>query len=214
VEAALPVVGVYDGVSFAWILRTEHGAALIDAGMDTGADAVVEELKRQGLGPEDVHTLLLTHGHGDHVGGARVFFKAKVYAGPGEGALVRGERRSNRSMSRLLSGIRPPPPSPSEVTELTDGQTLEVDGQSLRVIHLPGHTEGSAAYLWRDVLFTGDALLRDGDGVGLPPAFLSEDAEQARASLSKLVKEPFTLLADGHTGVTADARQKLERLLR
>jgi len=213
VEAALPVVGVYDGVAFAWILRTEHGAALIDTGMEEGAGAILYELKQQGLEPEDVHTILLTHGHGDHVGGARTFFKAKVYAGPGEGALVRGEARSNRPLSRFFESMRPPPPSPSELTELTDGQTLEVDGETLRVYHLPGHTGGSVAYLWRDVLFSGDALVRDGEGVGMPPSFFSENAGQARTSLEKLLKVPFTLLADGHTGVTADARQKLERLL-
>jgi glyoxylase-like metal-dependent hydrolase (beta-lactamase superfamily II) len=37
-------------------------------------------------------------------------------------------------------------------------------GETIRVLHTPGHTAGSMSYLWRDNLFSGDTLLIDGCG--------------------------------------------------
>lgn len=216
VEATLEVVGVHDGTAFSWILRTAHGAVLVDAGRDHEGDAILAELRRQGLGPEDVHTVLLTHGHPDHTGALWLFQKAKVYAGPGEAARMRGERPFQSPASRiLLPLVGPPPWAPEGMLELKGGEDLDVDGQRIHVYAVPGHTAGSVAYLWREVLFSGDAVIGDGgQGVRLVPRFFSADVEQARESLRPLVKAPFTLMADGHTGVVADARQKLERLLK
>ncbi|MBX5484599.1 MAG: MBL fold metallo-hydrolase [Myxococcaceae bacterium] len=217
VEAALDVVGVDTGGAFAWILRTPHGAALIDAGLDPKAEAILTELRHQGLGPDDVHTVLLTHGHADHFGGAGAFSKAKVYVGADDAAFVRGEATPKGAIQSLFRRFAPEParPAPSAIATLRGGETLEVDGISLKVIAVPGHTPGSLMYLHEGLLFTGDSLVGRDDGrkVGLVPASLSADADQNERSLRPLLALPFTAIADGHTGVVADARQKLARLL-
>jgi glyoxylase-like metal-dependent hydrolase (beta-lactamase superfamily II) len=213
IEAALTVVGVDTGGSYAWVMRTEHGAALVDCGADPRGAAILGELSKQGLKPADVHTVLLTHGHRDHWAACSLFPQAKVYVGPGELPYMRGEKKygSLASMGEyVFTGLT----LPSGLTELKGDETLDVDGEALRVIAVPGHTPGSVVYLWRDLLFVGDALVRQGKGVATSPSFFSEDASQARASLEKLIALPFTRLADGHTGLTDDARQKLGRFLR
>ena len=48
--------------------------------------------------------------------------------------------------------------------QLLDGETLTFGGETLRALHTPGHTAGSMSYLWRDHVFTGDALLINGCG--------------------------------------------------
>ena len=49
--------------------------------------------------------------------------------------------------------------------QLDDGTSLSFgDGETIRVLHTPGHTAGSMCYLWRDHLFTGDTLLINGCG--------------------------------------------------
>ena len=48
--------------------------------------------------------------------------------------------------------------------QLVDGETLAFGGETLRALHTPGHTAGSMSYLWRDHVFTGDALLINGCG--------------------------------------------------
>jgi len=54
----------------AWILEEERGVTLIDAGGRGSERRILECLRALGRQPEDVSTILLTHGHPDHYGGA------------------------------------------------------------------------------------------------------------------------------------------------
>lgn len=47
---------------------------------------------------------------------------------------------------------------------LNDGDEIRFGNELVRVIGTPGHTHGSVTYLWRDRVFTGDALLIGGCG--------------------------------------------------
>lgn len=213
IEAALDAVGVSAGGSLAWIIRTPNGAALVDAGIDPDAQAILRELRAQGLTADQVHTILLTHGHEDHWAGASKFPNAKVYVGPGDAALIRGERESKAPAAPVFAWLSPGAPPPANLVELKDEAELTVDGQVFQVVYVPGHTPGSVMYLRHGLLFTGDALHGTGRGVAPSPSATSEDDAQNLASLSKLKDLPFTRIADGHVGVTADARQKLRRML-
>lgn len=42
---------------------------------------------------------------------------------------------------------------------LQEGDEIALGGETLRVLATPGHTDGCISYLWRDRVFTGDALL-------------------------------------------------------
>ncbi len=50
---------------------SDREVALIDAGNDVQGKALLAELSRRGLSPDDVKVILLTHGHADHIGGIR-----------------------------------------------------------------------------------------------------------------------------------------------
>ena len=56
------------------------------------------------------------------------------------------------------------------ITALRGGEQLEFDGASFKVIATPGHSPGSVMYLYKDVLFTGDSLMRKKDGVAIVPS--------------------------------------------
>jgi glyoxylase-like metal-dependent hydrolase (beta-lactamase superfamily II) len=216
IEAALELVGIHDGrQSYAWVLHTRSGALLVDTGGDADGKRLLQELAARKLEPKDVHTVLLTHGHPDHWAAAHLFPQARVLVGPGELAVMKGEHRLKSPVGRLLgSGLMKRPPLPAKLEELQDGQVLELDGEQLRVLHVPGHTPGSVMYLWRDILFTGDSLVGGPKGVALAPSFFSEDVGGNRQSLKRLVDEPFTRIADGHTGLTPNARLRLRALLK
>ena len=66
VEAEPGVVGVEASGAYAWIVPTTHGAFLVDAGLDGTGAAILKELSSEGVSPEQVHAVLLTHGHPDH----------------------------------------------------------------------------------------------------------------------------------------------------
>ena len=92
-------------------------------------------------------------------------------------------------------------------------EQLEYDTAQFSVIATPGHSPGSVMYLHRNLLFTGDSLMRKGDGLAVAPSMFSENAAQNRASLTALQALPFDIVADGHAGVARDAKAKLARFL-
>jgi hydroxyacylglutathione hydrolase len=209
-------VGVLAAPSYAWIVKTASGALLIDAGGDPKAEEILTELRLQGIAPEAVHTVLLTHAHEDHWGGAAVFPKAKVVVGPGDAAVMRGERHAiPRAVQGLMHVmVAPRPPMPGALSELRGDEALDLDGVKVQAVSVPGHTQGSMAYLVGDVLFTGDSLMARPDGsLDLGPRLFCEDAEQNRRSLEKLKGLSFSRIADGHAGLTVDAKTRLEAFL-
>lgn len=81
--------------------------------------------------------------------------------------------------------------------QLADGDTVELGGEGIKVIATPGHTPGSLSFLWRDRVFTGDALLIHGCG---RTDFQGGDAGTLYDSISqRLFKLPDeTLVYPGH----------------
>ena len=207
------IVGVEAGGAYAWIVRTPHGAVLVDSGLDASGAAILGELKSQGVEPGQVQAVLLTHGHPDHYAAATLFPKAEVCGGADDIAMMHGDGRHYSTFGKVMSAVMPLPKGPDAVTPLRGGEHLEVDGARFTVIATPGHSPGSVMYLYKDVLFTGDSLMRKGDGVTIAPSLFSEDSVENRRSLKRLEPLSFDKIADGHAGVTLNARVKLARFL-
>jgi len=208
------VVGVASRMSYAWIIPTAHGVALVDAGASPSAKSILDELARRGLSARDVHHILITHGHVDHWAGVGQFPNATLLVGKADVPLIRGEEASVSLGGRFArwtgADVAPPP----RMVELEGEQTLDVDGEPIRYLPLPGHTPGSGAWLFRDLLFTGDSLNRwRDDWVDYASVFYTDDPAQNRASVAGLEAVDFATTADGHQGIAIDAKAKLRRLL-
>jgi sulfur dioxygenase len=136
-------IQLFDAVSstYTYILAcTASGeAALIDP-VDQHWQRDLAHIERLGL---RLALILETHAHADHV--------------------------TSAGRLRHLTGARAAVPSgcgiaPAEL-QLNDGDTLAFGaGETIAVLHTPGHTAGSMCYLWRGNVFTGDTLLIDGCG--------------------------------------------------
>jgi glyoxylase-like metal-dependent hydrolase (beta-lactamase superfamily II) len=214
IDAGPRLVGVLtSGYSYAWVLKTPNGAALVDAGADPQGKELLAELAEQDVKPEQVHTILLTHGHVDHWAAAHLFPNARVMLEPAEISLLRNEYPPKSVVGRLTRSMARPP-LPAKLEGVEDGEELDVDGEKIRAIHVPGHTPGSLAYLWKGVLFTGDVLVRSNRGLAPSPFIFSEDDAQSRQSLRRLLDAEFSRVADGHAGLTVDAREQLGKLLK
>jgi glyoxylase-like metal-dependent hydrolase (beta-lactamase superfamily II) len=213
VEAASGIVGVEAGGAYAWIVRTPNGAVLVDAGLDASGAAILAELKREGVAPGQVQAVLVTHGHPDHFASATRFDKAAVVVGAGDVAMMRGDRTHYAPFGKVVGALMPLPPAPATVTAVRGGEQLSFDDARFTVVATPGHSPGSVMYLYGNVLFSGDSLMRKGDGVAIAPSLFSENSEKNRASLRVLEPLTFDIVADGHAGVVRGAREKLKRLL-
>jgi glyoxylase-like metal-dependent hydrolase (beta-lactamase superfamily II) len=181
------MVLVKDGmVSAGLVPLNEHEAALVDAGNDVQAKALLAELSRRGLGPDDVKVILLTHGHSDHIGGIVKFPKAQVMALAAEVDVVEGRSSGGAPILR----IRSPKPTGIRLSRtLHDGDVVPMGSYRVRVFAVPGHTPGSAAYAIGENLFLGDSANQDKQGrLKAAPWIFSESAAQNRKSLVELAR--------------------------
>ncbi|MEO5823065.1 MAG: MBL fold metallo-hydrolase [Vicinamibacteraceae bacterium] len=213
VDAGDGIVGVETGGAYAWIVKSQHGAVLVDAGMDASGAAILAELRRQGLSPGDVQAILITHGHPDHVAAAPLFPAATIYVGAADAAMIRGDRSHYSPFGRIVGSLLPLPPAPRHMTELRGGEPLAFDGIHFTAVATPGHSPGSMMYLHGPMLFTGDSLMRKGDGLTTVGWLFSEDPAGNLAALPALQDLPFESIADGHAGVAREADRRLKRLL-
>ncbi len=197
---------VKDGFVGVGVVDLGNGkVALIDAGNDREGKAILAELARRKLGPDDVSVILLTHGHGDHLAGCHLFPSAPVYALAADVPLAEGREGSRSPLGKLM-GARPT--GVKIARGLTDGETMTLGSRTLRVFAIPGHTAGSAAYLVSGTLFLGDSAgsSKEGTLLGAPWAF-SDDSAQNRASLHALAERlrpqaaSITALVPAHSGV-------------
>jgi glyoxylase-like metal-dependent hydrolase (beta-lactamase superfamily II) len=178
---------VKDGfVSAGLVPFGEHEVALVDAGNDLQAKAILAELSRRDLGPDDVKVILLTHGHSDHTGGIAKFQKAQVMALAAEVDVVEGRSSGGAPIMRFRS---PRPTGIRLSRTLHDGEVLPLGPYLVRVFAVPGHTPGSAAYAIGENLFLGDSANQDKRG-RLKPAHwvFSKSVEQNRKSLEELAR--------------------------
>jgi hydroxyacylglutathione hydrolase len=200
---------VKDGiVSVAVFPIGDNRVALVDAGNDAAGKAILAELSRRQMGPDNVRAILVTHGHDDHTAALKLFPQAQIMALDLEVGRVEGTEGFHGPVTQLM----PVKPRGVKVARaLHDGETLLVGETPVRVFAVPGHTPGSAAYLVNGVLLLGDAADTDSNGKILgSPWIFSDSQPDDRASLvrldQRLLQEHADVkaLAFAHSGVRSE----------
>jgi hydroxyacylglutathione hydrolase len=183
------------GVS-AYVVMDDGQAVLIDA--PEGADEIIAYCESRGLEP---HTLVNTHGHGDHIQGSALVKKRwpaiVIAVGEGDAPMLSSPMRNLSIMfGRLVK-------SPKADRLLKEGDTVQVGTATLEVLATPGHTRGGISLLARQgpggkpVIFTGDALFAGGIGrTDFPGSSHEKLLESIRTKL--LVLPPETVIYPGH----------------
>lgn len=146
---------------------------LFDAGLN-GVPELHELLKEEGLTPV---ALVLTHGHPDHILGLPHFYEEfgvlPTYLHSDD--VYRVERPAD-TMNPQFKAMLAPLVAQWEVPQVQryeDGDVLQLAGLDIRIVHTPGHTEGSCVFEVTEgsesLLFTGDVLFAGSIGrVDLP----------------------------------------------
>lgn len=66
--------------SCVYLIRQDKDNILIDTSSKDNAQELLSELKKLKIDPRDIHYILLTHSHWDHIGNLEFFPNAKVYS--------------------------------------------------------------------------------------------------------------------------------------
>jgi glyoxylase-like metal-dependent hydrolase (beta-lactamase superfamily II) len=225
-----PAPGVWragDALVNFYLVEDGSDLTLVDAGLPRHWDHLTATVATLGRSSRDLRAVLVTHAHPDHFGlaerlrtlaGAQVWVHAldeqtlRVRPAPSRvwqamrdllpylrygPRVVRGPLHLIRSGAFKLQPVR-------QVTTFEHDQVLEVPGRP-RVIHAPGHTPGSSAFVFekRGVLFSGDALVMLDVAVGrVGPRVLcgafTENVDQALLSLDRLAIADMPLMLPGH----------------
>jgi len=182
---------------------TSDDALVLDPGMGA-ADTLVAQVAELGL---RLHLIANSHGHIDHV-----YDNAALKRASGAPLAIHPDD-AYRLSGENIYGL-PVEPSVAD-QELREGDTLAIGQLTFRILHTPGHTEGSACLYEaeRGLLLSGDVLFRGSYGrTDLPGG----DDAQMVASLTRLVHEipPSTRVLPGHGPETTMAAESawLERL--
>jgi glyoxylase-like metal-dependent hydrolase (beta-lactamase superfamily II) len=206
------------GLVNSYLVETRGEVTIVDAGAPSYWGALPAELAAMGRSLEDVRSVVLTHGHSDHIGFAERIRRERhtpILVHELDAALARGEVPNP---SKGIGPVKIAPlieflvfsathgllriPRIAEVSTFGDGATLDVPGAP-RVILVPGHTPGSAAlhFAGHDALLIGDAIATHSvttgvDGPRIAP--FTADQAQALASLARLDGLEARLVLPGH----------------
>ncbi|HEX9344092.1 MAG TPA: MBL fold metallo-hydrolase [Actinomycetota bacterium] len=227
-------MGGISEITAGYLLPAER-PALIETGPAKVAGEIAAGVTRAGLDAADLAWIVVSHIHLDHAGGVgdllRTFPNATVVVHPaGARHLVDPERLLASSarvygalMDTVYGGLTPVEADRIKAAE--DGETLDLGGRRLELLHAPGHAKHHMAVFEPDLgaLFTGDGVgvLLPSSPTGVlrpatpPPDF---DRDLAVASLRRMAKLDPAHVVLTHFGPIAPPAERLaeaeERLLR
>ena len=156
----MDIYNLYPGSfgSNCYLLISGNQAAVVDPSAD--ADVILQKVAEHGAA---LQYILLTHGHFDHIcsldtlrdkAGVPAYIHKDDADMPADAhknafAIFFGQERTYRTPEKLLA----------------EGDVLTLGDKTIRVLHTPGHTEGSVCYLCGEkLLLTGDTLFDRGFG--------------------------------------------------
>jgi len=182
-----------------YLIKGEESAVLIDAGAGKGSSVIWENIRKFGVNPQELTYLILTHGHVDHIGGAK-FFKDQtgcrlVVHEADQEAIEYGDPVLTAAS---WYGVTLPRLKVDQV--LTEEKEEIPFGPKEKIIclHTPGHTPGSISpYLdWQ-----GQRVLFGQDIHGPFSKEFGSNLSDWGASMEELLALKADILCEGHFGI-------------
>ncbi len=201
-RSVTPSVQMFTGlfIGRSYLVTGNDVATIIDTGTRSASRPILRQLRKAGYRLEEVHQILITHAHTDHIGALPALKPAtgaEVMSCEEERPYIEGERGLPKA-----DGTRTKPMPGTPVDRLVeDGEVLDGILGGLQCLHTPGHTPGGLSF-WAPnarVLFCGDVMTRMfGRRIhGAPKRFTADEA-QNRASIRRLIELEPDIVCFGH----------------
>lgn len=199
------IIVINDIMTSMYIVKGDNGYIAVDTGMD---ESIIEKgLELHGLKKTDIKVIFLTHSDFDHVMLLDLFPKADIYISEAEYRMVdSGVTRFN-----WLPFYKNSLPE-RKYNLLKDGDEIDTAGLKIKCILIPGHTEGSMAYLYNEeYLFSGDAFRLKNGKISLPiKKQYVMNSDMQSESINKLAAyKKIKLILTANSGISADINYAL-----
>jgi glyoxylase-like metal-dependent hydrolase (beta-lactamase superfamily II) len=202
-EIADGVLQIPFGYVNAYLLVTDDGLVLVDAGLPRRQATIERALAQAQRSVGEIGTILLTHWHPDHtgtIGSLRAASGARVVAHALDARVISGQEPEPRTLlMRLASRFMP------DAEKVPVDEVLSSDGgfsvPHVTAVHTPGHTLGHVSFLVErggGVLLAGDAVANFRGRLRGSPRPLSADPRAAAESIAKLASLRFEIAVFGH----------------
>ncbi|MFX1517664.1 MAG: MBL fold metallo-hydrolase [Promethearchaeota archaeon] len=197
-----------------YLIKTKNGFILIDSGFSNQRSNIERVLNSAGVQPGNLKLILLTHGDFDHTGNCVYFrdkYQSKIAMHKADLGMVeqgdlfysrKGRNIIIRALAKLIlpifrMNLRKKDHFTPDIY-LEEGDDFPEYGFNGQVIHIPGHSKGSIAFLTNEGdLFSGD-LLENHKSKGPIKGSLIDDSAEFDASIDKLKSLPVNIVYPGH----------------
>ncbi|MCB6177517.1 MBL fold metallo-hydrolase [Rhodobacter sp. Har01] len=160
---------------------------------------------------ESVAAILVTHPHLDHSALAPQLRQATGAQVLGFGPPGSGHSPLMRRLAKagLTGGGEGVDPGFAPDRCLSEGETVDGPGWSLRVLHTPGHMAEHLCFAWGRMLFTGDLVMGWAPSLVSPP---DGDMGAYLASLSRIAQQDWQMLLPTHGPPVTDPARRIAEL--
>lgn len=191
-----------------YLFDTEEGYIVFDIGTGLGIERILEICRCDGLVPQHIAHLFLTHAHSDHAGGAAHLRERvpelTIYASPATARILSTSDEMAVCLPQAkAAGMYPPAyvyRSCPVDRVLEDGASIQIGRYTVQAIATPGHSHDHQCYLVSDheqrFLISGDALFFGGKIILQNTYDCS--VPDTLASLQRLASYKFDALLAGH----------------
>lgn len=199
-----------------YLVHDQDDWLLIDIGYEDTAEEIVNLIRQLNFSLARCKYLVCTHADVDHIQGMKrakeLLPSAKIVGHPDCKVHLAGPDRIITFAEIAAQNISIDLP-PIEVDEtISEGDTLQVGDLTLEVWNTPGHTPGQLAFRWKELLFSGDNLFRDGS-VGNIDAHHGSDIPAFITSLERIRDSDVEWLLPSHGPVFRKDRAMVQKTI-
>jgi glyoxylase-like metal-dependent hydrolase (beta-lactamase superfamily II) len=193
--------------SHVYLIKGEAKNVLIDTGVAANFPLLKDSLAEAGLKPKDIHLIILTHEHFDHIGASSYFYGKSLLAAHRLAANKIQIQDEFVVMGKYFD--RHAEPFRADLCLLGD-TVVELGNYRLRIFHTPGHCSGCICIYEPDhkLLFTGDTVLAGGTISGV---FASGSISDYLTSLQLLSGLQVEEMYPGHGRISKKPQEDLRK---
>lgn len=186
-----------------YVIKGKNGDILIDTGF-----VGIKKPLRKWLSQFNIKLIILTHAHIDHIWNAaylKKLYDCDISIGIDDIVNLDNSNINSKPTTKRLDlwcrlmnfGMKKLKAEEFDIDiKLKNNQIIRRYGLELKVISLPGHTNGSIGILYNNYLFVGDALINRWNGVEI--AFQNQDCNEALLSYDKIMDLKADIIFLGH----------------